>query len=233
MRILVVDDSKVARAVLRKLLGEIGYSDVTEAADGVEAMECLDQGPQDLVITDWNMPNLDGMGLVKAIQDSEKSDVPVLMVSSESYFNRIVDVMRAGAEGYIRKPFTAQTLRAKIAEVLKKREMSGAGSATLSGQLSEIGFPELVQFLTSCRREGRLLLKVSGQGGTVDLRGGDIRAAEWGDLEGDDAVFAIAEHDQGTFEFQPAGNKIKGNVSMPTMPLLIEAMKRRDEKATV
>ena len=233
MRILVVDDSKVARAVLKKLLGELGYTDVAEASDGVEAMEWLDREPLDLVITDWNMPNLDGMGLVKAIQDSEVRDVPVLMVSSESYFNRIVEVMRAGAEGYIRKPFTAQTLRAKITEVLKKREMSGAGSATLSGQLSEIGFPELVQFLTSCRREGRLVIKVSGQGGTVDLRGGDICAAEWGDLEGDDAIFSIAEHDEGTFEFQPAGFKIAGNVSMSTMPLLIEAMKRRDEKATV
>ncbi|MHC4549579.1 MAG: response regulator [Planctomycetota bacterium] len=233
MRILVVDDSKVARAVLAKLLKEIGYDDVAEAADGVEALERLDREPHDLVITDWNMPNLDGMGLVRAMQESDESDVPVLVVSSESYFNRIVEVMRAGAEGYIRKPFTAETLQAKITEVLKKREMSGAGSATLAGRLDEIGFPELVQFLTSCRRNGRLVIKVGDRTGTVELRDGEARAAAWGELEGDDAVFAIAEFDQGSFKFQPGTAAIEPNISMPTMPLLIEAMKKRDEKAAV
>jgi two-component system chemotaxis response regulator CheY len=232
MRILVVDDSKVARAVLKKILGELGYEDVTEACDGLEALDLLGDGGFDLTITDWNMPNLDGLGLVQAMQDAVPA-VPVLMVSSESYFNRIVDVMRAGAEGYIRKPFTAETLGAKIREVLKKREMSEQSATTLNGRLEEIGFPELIQFLTSCRRNGRVVIQVGGLAGSIDLREGEARAAEWQDLRGDDAVFAIAEHDSGTFRFQPTADAVRSNITMPTMPLLIEAMRKRDEKAGV
>ena len=233
MRILVVDDSKVARSVLRKILREIGHEDVVEAQDGVEALDKLQPGGFDLVITDWNMPNLDGLGLVRELQKGT-TGVPVLMVSSESYFNRIVDVMRAGAEGYIRKPFTAETLNQKITEVQKKRELSAqaATAATLAGRLEEIGFPELIQFLTACRRNGRIVIEAVGKSGTIDLREGEARAAEWGGLAGDEAVYAIAEQDSGTFRFQPAQNNVERNISLPTMSLLIEALRRRDEKAS-
>jgi len=231
MRILVVDDSKVARAVLRKVLHELGYTGIEEAADGLEALQLVQKEAFDLVISDWNMPRLDGLDLVNALQSSPFHDVPVLMVSSESYVNRIVDVMRAGAHGYIRKPFTAATLQAKITEVLKKRELAErqATAATLSGRLDEIGFPELIQFLTSCRMSGRLVVRSGEESGTVDVRDGDVRSAECGGLEGDDAVFAIAALEGGTFKFQPASYAIGKNVSMPTLPLLIEAMRRRDE----
>jgi two-component system chemotaxis response regulator CheY len=204
MRILVVDDSKVARSVLRKILREIGYEDVVEAGDGVEALDKVQASKFDLVITDWNMPNLDGLGLVRELQDCTV-DVPVLMVSSESYFNRIVDVMRAGAEGYIRKPFTAEALNQKITEVRKKRELTAqsATATTLTGRLEEIGFPELIQFLTACRRNGRVVIESSGLSGTIDLREGEARAATWEGLTGADAIYAIAEQDSGTFRFQP------------------------------
>jgi two-component system chemotaxis response regulator CheY len=233
MRILVVDDSKVARAVLRKILKEIGHEEVIEAADGVEALDKVQSQSFDLVITDWNMPNLDGLGLVRELQDLAV-DVPVLMVSSESYFNRIVDVMRAGAEGYIRKPFTAEALNQKIVEVHKKRELSAqaATAATLAGRLEEIGFPELIQFLTGCRRNGRVVIEVNGKAGTVDLREGEARAAAWDGLEGDAAIYAITEHDSGTFRFQPSQGVVEPNITQPTMTLLIEALRKRDEKAS-
>lgn len=233
MRILVVDDSKVARSVLRKILREIGHEDVVEAQDGVEALDRIKSSEFDLVITDWNMPNLDGLGLVRELQ-AGASSAPVLMVSSESYFNRIVDVMRAGAEGYIRKPFTAEMLNQKIAEVRKKRELSAqaATAASLAGRLEEIGFPELIQFLTGCRRNGRVVIEAGGKSGTIDLREGEVKAAEWGGLSGDEAVYAIAEHDSGTFRFQPAQGNVERNITLPTMSLLIEALRKRDEKAS-
>lgn len=233
MRILVVDDSKVARSVLRKILREIGHEDVVEAQDGVEALDKVKSGEFDLVITDWNMPNLDGLGLVQELQ-AGASSAPVLMVSSESYFNRIVDVMRAGAEGYIRKPFTAEMLNQKIAEVRKKRELSAqaATAASLAGRLEEIGFPELIQFLTGCRRNGRVVIEAGGKSGSIDLREGEAKAAEWGGLSGDEAVYAIAEHDTGTFRFQPAQGNVERNITLPTMSLLIEALRKRDEKAS-
>ena len=231
MRILVVDDSKVARAVLKKLLEELGYADIEEATNGYEALAPLKQRPFDLVVTDWNMPGLDGLGLVRAIRDGETPEVPVLMVSSESYSNRIMDVMRAGADGYIRKPFRAELLRAKITEVLKKREMSrqNAASSPLQGRLEEVGFPELIQFMSQCRMNGRLVIGDA----SVDLRDGELRAARIGTLEGDAAVYEIAEIEEGEFRFESATGDVEENVSLATMPLLLEAMKRRDEKTGV
>ena len=151
-RILVVDDSRVARAVLRKVLGEIGYSIVHEASDGAEALVRLRESPFDLVITDWSMPRMDGISLVRNIKKSPDLDVPVLVVSGETYVTRFIEVIRAGALGYLPKPFTAAGLRTKIAEVAKKRQMDTGGKpdATIRGRLSEVGFPELVQFVSSC-----------------------------------------------------------------------------------
>jgi two-component system chemotaxis response regulator CheY len=233
MRILVVDDSKVARAVLRKVLREIGYTDIEEAVDGLTALQTLQRAAFDLVISDWNMPNLDGLDLVQALRSSPLREIPVLMVSSESYLNRIVDVMRAGAQGYIRKPFTADALRAKIVEVMKRRELaeSKATSATLSGRLDEIGFPELMQFLTTARLSGRLVIRSDGGNGSVDLREGEARAAECDGVEGDEAVYAIAALEHGTFRFEPADYSVRRNITLATMALLIEAMRRRDEQA--
>jgi two-component system chemotaxis response regulator CheY len=232
MRILVVDDSKVARAVLKKVLKELGYTDIVEAEDGLTALQTLQRAAFDLVISDWNMPNLDGLDLVQALHSSPLRDIPVLMVSSESYLNRIVDVMRAGAQGYIRKPFTAEALRAKIVEVMKKRELaeSRSSAASLSGRLDEIGFPELVQFLAVSRLSGRLVLHGADRVGSVDLRDGEVHAAECGDRSGDDAAFEIATFEQGAFRFEPADYAVRRNVTMATMALLIEAMRRRDEQ---
>lgn len=237
MRILVVDDSKVARAVIRKVLGEIGYSVVHEASDGVEAMAKLRDSPFDLVMTDWNMPRMDGIALVRAIRQSNRLDVPVLMVSGETYVTRFVEVIRAGAHGYIRKPFKPHALQAKIAEVLKKQEMTAQSrhEATLRGQLAEIGFPELVQFLTSCSLSGRLVLDHEDRGvphrGTLEVREGDVVASFCGVKAGDDAVYEMAEWEDGDFFFEPETVEVETNTTMPTLPLLVEAMKRRDERA--
>ena len=234
MRILLVDDSKVARAVLKKVLVAIGYTDIEEAEDGLVALQTVQRSAFDLVISDWNMPNLDGLDLVQALRSSPLRDIPVLMVSSESYLNRIVEVMRAGAQGYIRKPFTAEGLQAKITEVLKKRELADqrASTSTLSGRLAEIGFPELFQFLTSSRLSGRLHINSEPTSGSVDLRDGEAQAAECGAMTGDDAIFAIVALEDGTFRFEPADYPVRKNVSMTTMPLLIEAMRRKDEETS-
>jgi two-component system chemotaxis response regulator CheY len=237
MRILVVDDSKVARAVIRKVLGEIGYSVVFEAADGVEAMAKLRESTFDLVMTDWNMPRMDGIELVREVRDSPDLDVPVLMVSGETYVTRFVEVMRAGAQGYIRKPFTDVALQSKIAEVMKKQELQAQTdhAASLTGRLAEIGFPELVQFVASCSLSGRLVLDHEDEGiphrGTIEVREGDVIASFCGEKSGDEAVYEMADWEDGDFRFEPESVEIETNTTMPTLPLLVEAMKRRDERA--
>jgi len=235
MRILVVDDSRVARAVIRKVLGEIGYSIVNEASDGAEALVKLRQADFDLVITDWTMPRMDGIALVRAIVKAPDLDVPILMVSGETYVTRFVEVLRAGAQGYLPKPFTADALRLKIAEIAKKREMlDETRSATIRGRLAEVGFPELVQFVASCVLSGKLVIEHTETGvphhGQLNVRGGEVVSAYCGEQVGDEAVYAIAEWDDGEFRFEPDDGEVVGNTTMPTLTLLVEAMKRRDER---
>ena len=186
------------------------------------------------MITDWSMPRMDGIALVRAIVKAPDLDVPVLMVSGETYVTRFVEVIRAGAQGYLPKPFTADALRIKIAEIEKKLAMQREGAASsLRGQLAEVGFPELVQFVSSCSLTGRLIIQHTETGvplhGLLEVRGGEVVAAYCGDATGDDAVYALAEWDDGTFRFQPDEREVQPNTTMPTLTLLVEAMKRRDE----
>ena len=146
-----------------------------------------------------------------------------------------MEVIRAGAQGYLTKPFTADALRIKIAEIAKKQEMKRDGeAATMSGRLAEVGFAELVQFVSSCALTGRLIIQHDELGvphhGLLEVRRGNVIAAYCGDHSGDEAVYAMAEWDEGTFRFQPDDRPIVSNTSMPTLTLLMEAMKRRDEK---
>jgi two-component system chemotaxis response regulator CheY len=236
VRILVVDDSKMARSVIRKVLGELGYSFVSEAVDGVEAMEKLRCSAFDLVMTDWEMPRMDGIELVREIRRSPDLDVPVLMVSGEGYAARFVEVLRAGAQGYIRKPFKADRLQRKIDEVLKKQAMQAESlTAALNGSLEEVGFPELVQFLASCGMTGQLVIDHQESGiphrGTLHVRAGNVVAAFCGTTAGNEAVYAMAEWESGLFRFEPETVDIVANTTMPTLPLLMEAMTRRDERA--
>ncbi len=236
MRILVVDDSRMARSVIRKMLGEIGYSFVAEAADGVEAMEKLRHSTFDLVMTDWEMPRMDGIELVREIRRSPDLDIPVLMVSGEGHRSRFIEVLRAGAQGYIRKPFKADKVQRKIDEVLKKYAMQTESRTTmLTGSLEEVGFPELVQFLTSCSMTGQLVVDHDECGvphrGTLHVREGQVVAAFCGTVVGDEAVYAMAEWDCGQFRFEPETVDVETNTTMPTLPLLMEAMTRRDERA--
>jgi len=232
MRVLVVDDSKTARSVIRKILNAIGYEDVLEAANGEEALEVVCQETVDFVLCDWNMPVVDGLDFVRALQDSPYAELPVVMVSSESYASRIIEVIRAGAQGYIRKPFKPATLRDKIEEVKMKlalRRKSDEGS-TLAGSLAEVGFPELVQFIASGSLSGQLELANDDESGTLDFRDGEVRAAQLGDRTGDEAFFAMASFKEGRFRFQREDDPIEARLSMPTLPLLLEAMRQRDER---
>jgi len=237
MRILVVDDSRVARAVIRKVLGEIGISSIEEASDGAEALVKLRKSGFDMVISDWNMPRMDGIALVRAIVGAPDLDVPVLMVSGETYATRFIEVIRAGAQGYLPKPFTADALQVKIAEVAKKREMRQGYEepASIRGGLAEIAFPELVQFVGSCAKVGRLEISHAKDNvpyqGFLQIRGGEVVAAYCNDRAGDEAVYLMAEWDNGQFQFHSDDSTVETNVSMPMLQLLVEAMKRRDERA--
>ena len=127
MKILVVDDFPTMRRIVRNLLKELGYSNVDEAEDGMAGLARLRSGKYDFVISDWNMPNLDGLAMLKEIRaDASLTHLPVLMVTAESKKENIIAAAQAGASGCVVKPFTAVTLDEKLNKILEK--MAKAGS---------------------------------------------------------------------------------------------------------
>ena len=121
IKILVVDDFATMRKVIRNLLKQIGYENIVEAEDGVAALKLLQSQKIDLVISDWNMPNMTGLELLKAVRaDGEVKLTPFLMVTAEALQDNVVAAVKAGVSNYIVKPFTAETLNEKISKIMEK-----------------------------------------------------------------------------------------------------------------
>jgi two-component system, chemotaxis family, chemotaxis protein CheY len=121
MKILVVDDFSTMRRIIRNLLRDLGFSNTDEADDGSTALPMLRTGKYDFLITDWNMPIMEGIDLVRAIRaDADLRELPILMVTAEARREQIVAAAEAGVNGYIVKPFTAQTLEQKIQKIFER-----------------------------------------------------------------------------------------------------------------
>jgi len=121
MRILVVDDFATMRRIIKNLLRELGFHDISEADDGASALPMLKGSDFDLLITDWNMPVMEGIELIREVRaDPRLAALPVLMVTAEARRDQIVMAAEAGVNGYIVKPFTAQTLEQKITRVFER-----------------------------------------------------------------------------------------------------------------
>ena len=125
LKFLVVDDFSTMRRIVRNLLKELGLHNVEEAEDGAIALARLKAGPGiDFVVTDWNMPNMDGLTLLQSIRaDPALKHLPVMMITAEAKKENIVAAAQAGASGYIVKPFTAATLQEKMGKIFDKMGM--------------------------------------------------------------------------------------------------------------
>lgn len=121
IKILVVDDFPTMRRIIRNLLKELGFNNVDEAEDGAAGLEKAKDGSFQFVISDWNMPNMDGLSMLQAIRaDAAIGKTPVLMVTAEAKKENIIAAAQAGANGYVVKPFTAATLDEKITKIFEK-----------------------------------------------------------------------------------------------------------------
>jgi two-component system chemotaxis response regulator CheY len=120
MKIITIDDSSTMRRIIKNTLERIGYGgDILEAEDGKQALSVLSKNKVDLIITDWNMPNMDGLSFVKAIRSMhEWDDVPIIMVTTEAAKEDILEALKAGVNNYIVKPFTPEVLKEKIEIVM-------------------------------------------------------------------------------------------------------------------
>lgn len=121
MKVLVVDDFSTMRRIIKNLLRELGFSNISEADDGSTALPMLQGGDFDFVVTDWNMPGMQGIDLLRAIRaDDSLKHIPVLMVTAEAKKEQIIAAAQAGVNGYIVKPFTAGTLKTKLDKVFER-----------------------------------------------------------------------------------------------------------------
>lgn len=122
LKFLVVDDFSTMRRIIKNVLNDLGYSNVAEADDGNSAWPMLQQNDYDILITDWNMPGMPGLDLLRAVRaDARLGGIPVLMLTAESKREQIAEAAQAGVNGYIIKPFTAVTLKEKLEKILANR----------------------------------------------------------------------------------------------------------------
>jgi two-component system chemotaxis response regulator CheY len=120
LKLLVVDDSSTMRRIIKNTLARLGYKDVLEGEDGEQGWATLDANPDiDMLITDWNMPNMNGLELVKKVRaDDRFKDLPIIMVTTEGGKAEVITALKAGVNNYIVKPFTPQVLKEKLGAVM-------------------------------------------------------------------------------------------------------------------
>lgn len=124
MKILLVDDSKTMRNIQKGILNQMGYTEIEEACDGLDALSKVGGFKPDLMLVDWNMPNMDGLTFVKEYR-AKGPKVPILMVTTEAEKSRVIEAIKAGVNNYVVKPFTPDVLQQRIQETLAK---SGAAA---------------------------------------------------------------------------------------------------------
>ena len=119
MKVLLVDDSKTMRNIQKGILTQLGYTELEEAADGLDAMSKVGAFEPELMLVDWNMPNMDGLTFVKKVRSSGNT-CPIIMVTTEAERARVVEAIKAGVNNYVVKPFTPDVLQDRIKETLSR-----------------------------------------------------------------------------------------------------------------
>ncbi|RJQ45440.1 MAG: chemotaxis protein CheY [Nitrospiraceae bacterium] len=121
MKILVVDDFSTMRRIVKNLLRQLGYENIEEAEDGAQAYLKLKNGGYGFVVSDWNMPNMDGLELLKKVRsDAELKDIPMLMVTAEAEKEKVITAIQAGVNNYVVKPFTGEILKEKMDKIFER-----------------------------------------------------------------------------------------------------------------
>ncbi len=128
IKVLVVDDFPTMRRIVKNLLKQLGFENIDEADDGVNALAKLKNGGFGLVVSDWNMPNMEGIDLLRAVrQEPSVKDIPFLMVTAEAEKEKVIEAIKAGVDNYIVKPFTAEVLKEKLEKIAERKPSLKAG----------------------------------------------------------------------------------------------------------
>ncbi len=129
LKVLVVDDFPTMRRIVRNLLKQLGFEHIDEAEDGAQALLRLRGGNFGLVISDWNMPNMEGIELLRNVRKEPEPlrDIPFLMVTAEAEKEKVIEAIKAGVDNYVVKPFTAEILKEKLEKIAEKKKSLKAG----------------------------------------------------------------------------------------------------------
>lgn len=119
MKILLVDDSRTIRNIQKNVLKQLGHTDIVEAEDGVQALAQMKEHKIELMLVDWNMPNMDGITLVRKVRETNKS-IPMIMCTTEAEKTRVLEAIKAGVNNYVVKPFTVESLGEKLNQTMSK-----------------------------------------------------------------------------------------------------------------
>ena len=119
MKVMLVDDSRTIRNIQKNVLAQLGHTDILEAGDGQEALDLLKQETPDLILIDWNMPNMDGITLVRKVRETNKT-IPLIMCTTEAQKDRVIEAVKAGVNNYVVKPFNVESLAQKIDQTMAK-----------------------------------------------------------------------------------------------------------------
>jgi two-component system chemotaxis response regulator CheY len=238
MKVLIVDDSFPARAVLKSIVERLGGNEILEAPDGRKALEVLRAHAYefDLVLLDWMLPHLPGIEVARELSGHPRGRrVPLVMVTAESDPARVAEAFYAGATNYVVKPFTPETIRRKIAEVTSLKHLEATAAIRtdggIAGDIGAVALEEVVQYIQLGRRSGDLVVKDGARTARISFEAGEAWDAHLGPTRGEEAFFEILRSKHGRFELEPAKTPPQKRIETPTLHLLIEAMRRRDAAA--
>jgi two-component system chemotaxis response regulator CheY len=230
VKILIIDDSLTMRRIVRDCLKQIGLEDVIEAENGAEGLKAA-QERRDiaLALCDWHMPVMDGLQFVSNMKSSPATrDIPVIMVTSEREKSNVVGALRAGAQDYVVKPFSAEVLAGKIESLLAARHEQGLAQSgsNLAGRIGDTAVSELIQIMSRTRKSGVLDLEAASGHFRVFLDDGKVVAAEGPDVSGEEAFFQAFGLSAGTFSFRAGVEADTPNITRPLNALLLDAARR-------
>ncbi len=229
--ILVVDDSPTVRKLLKGELGKRAY-DVLVAEDGQQALQLAADKSPDLIISDINMPGMDGWEFCWSVRKHEKLRyVPFIFLSDRDEISDRVRGLEIGAEDYITKPFQVEDLIGRMEVVMSRRRDKGAGrdpGATLTGMLNTFNLPDLLQNINMLGKSGVLEIRRDDMAQVFIVKG-EVVNAQVGSLTGRKAFFRIVTWKDGVFEFKEVVPRVAGVFQENTIKLILNGLKQEDE----
>ncbi len=225
--VLLVDPDPEETAVLDMRLVEHGH-EVVIARAAVDAMERIERGGIDLIVTEVDLPFVDGFDMVMRLRGGPAKDVPIVFLTRRGDRDAVTRGFELGAADYVVKPASADVVAAKVRQVLDRKPQSTGGRG-VTGSLSEMSLPDVVQVLANGRKSGQLTIRSGGQVGHVWFGDGQIHDARFGDVEAAPALYAMLALSDGEFTLDPTSTPTRRVIHDPTESLLLEGMRRMDE----